>query len=458
MKLFALVVICIVSSGLYEAVHAQVSCAGPRAVSESIRRTGGQLRVTLIYSVTTGVSPLAEARRLHGQLMSQVELVDAPLLSKSPRSRLSLSLTQHDDVKRFPNRTLEYLDLKGRGLSSTDKQTISNAHRVLAVVVDIPQKDFAKNFELANRYVADLARTTNAYLSDDSTREFFSPSSWTEARLGEPSDLLSVSRHVTIHAFQSGDYLRAVSVGMSKLGLPDITVAELSAAEAKPVGDLIDALSQRIFENPLEVRSGATSLQIAALKPTTARRNLNRSLQAGSSAAASLCLYHTEPQQGDDNNRQLEIGFDRAPGTDRHAKRHALLVDMFGAVPSAILGAPSGDKELAEASRRAKEKIPRLKQEFNAGLRAGDRLLVKAPFRADDGSKEFMWVEIVRWSASGELRGLLSSDPRSIRSLRAGQEVTVVELDVYDYLRTYADGRTEGNETGRILQQRSGAK
>ena len=73
-------------------------------------------------------------------------------------------------------------------------------------------------------------------------------------------------------------------------------------------------------------------------------------------------------------------------------------------------------------------------------------------------AKKFMWVEVVRWSANGDLRGMLMSEPRSVRALRAGQEVTIAESDFYDYLRSYAEGTTEGSETGKILQQRSGSR
>ena len=109
----------------------------------------------------------------------------------------------------------------------------------------------------------------------------------------------------------------------------------------------------------------------------------------------------------------------------------------------------------ARASARAREKIPELRRLVAAGLHAGERVMVKIGFPAGDGSKEYMWVEVSRWTDGGTVHGLLMNEPRDVRSLKAGQRVTVQEADVYDYVRAHADGRTEGNETGKILEQRS---
>jgi uncharacterized protein YegJ (DUF2314 family) len=401
---------------------------------------------------------MQEAKRLRSDLIPDFTLRDASARTSMGQSGSTITLSQERDAKKPSSPTLEYLDLKGRGLDSVDKQKLLDVRGTLLITVDIPPKNFEKNFVAVNRYIGELARATSAYVSDDGTREFYSARSWIEARTGESADLLSVSKHVTVHAYRSGDYIRAVTVGMGKLGLPNISVSELAASETRPVGNLINALSQRLFEAPLKVSSGVAAFQIAHLRPTSARRTLNESLQSGATGKISVCLYDTKPQAGDDDNRQFEVGFDTSTGPDAHAKRYASLASTFGAAASEVIGARAGDAELLDASRRAREKIPKLKTEFNAGLRPGDRLLVKSPFRNDDGSREYMWFEVTRWSASGELRGVLMSEPRSIRALRAGQEVTMNEADFYDYLKSFADGRTEGNETGKILQSRVGNK
>ena len=67
-----------------------------------------------------------------------------------------------------------------------------------------------------------------------------------------------------------------------------------------------------------------------------------------------------------------------------------------------------------------------------------------------------MWVEVMQWSADGEIDGLLQNDPFHIKALRAGAKVRVKERDIFDYLLYRADGTTDGNETGELIQKQAG--
>ena len=112
------------------------------------------------------------------------------------------------------------------------------------------------------------------------------------------------------------------------------------------------------------------------------------------------------------------------------------------------------DDEIAEASRRAKTKLPSLRTEFNKGLVPGEFILVKAPFATPDGQKEWMWVEVNRWRGS-KITGLLQNEPFNIPDLHPGQTVKVSDEDVFDYMRVHADHRIEGNETGALIEKQS---
>jgi uncharacterized protein YegJ (DUF2314 family) len=83
--------------------------------------------------------------------------------------------------------------------------------------------------------------------------------------------------------------------------------------------------------------------------------------------------------------------------------------------------------------------------------------MVKSAFKAGEQT-EFMWIEVSRW-VGAQISGLLMSEPpRYVTNLRAGQQLNVRESDFYDYLRVFADGKTEGNETGKILEARAGRR
>jgi uncharacterized protein YegJ (DUF2314 family) len=97
--------------------------------------------------------------------------------------------------------------------------------------------------------------------------------------------------------------------------------------------------------------------------------------------------------------------------------------------------------------------MPQLKATFLAGLRPGERLLVKSPFSAEGGT-EYMWIEVTRWDDRG-IAGLLMGEPRAVKSLRSGQAVVVRESDFYDYVLERPGGESEGNETGKLLEARA---
>lgn len=63
-----------------------------------------------------------------------------------------------------------------------------------------------------------------------------------------------------------------------------------------------------------------------------------------------------------------------------------------------------------------------------------------------------MWVEITVWQGN-TIKGLLKNEPYRIPSLHGGQIVQVKQEDVFDYMRSYPDGRIEGNQTGTIIQK-----
>jgi len=49
----------------------------------------------------------------------------------------------------------------------------------------------------------------------------------------------------------------------------------------------------------------------------------------------------------------------------------------------------------------------------------------------------------------------LKNEPFNIPALHAGQMVRVSEAKVFDYLHHGADGSVDGNETGKLIQQRA---
>ncbi len=119
---------------------------------------------------------------------------------------------------------------------------------------------------------------------------------------------------------------------------------------------------------------------------------------------------------------------------------------------SAPTPAEAAPRTLADAQARAREALRgRVRVAFLAGLPAGDRLLVKAPFEAQRGGIEYMWVEVRRWE-DDTLTGVLANAPWDVPALRKGDTVTVSMRKVFDYLWKHADGTREGNATAAFVE------
>jgi len=112
------------------------------------------------------------------------------------------------------------------------------------------------------------------------------------------------------------------------------------------------------------------------------------------------------------------------------------------------------NQELLAGSAKAKSRLPELRKAFNTGLAPGEFIEVKAPFSAENGDTERMWVEVTSW-AGKQIRGTLENEPSEVVDLRAGQVVQVREQDVFDCIHQYADKRIEGNTTSEIIRKMS---
>jgi uncharacterized protein YegJ (DUF2314 family) len=106
---------------------------------------------------------------------------------------------------------------------------------------------------------------------------------------------------------------------------------------------------------------------------------------------------------------------------------------------------------LVEAQAAARARLDGVvRPAFVAGLPAGEKLAVSVPFPNPDGSREYLWVEVQRWQGS-ILRGIVATEPSRTRSVRKGQEVTIDQAQVFDYVWKRADGSREGNGTAGFL-------
>ncbi len=294
------------------------------------------------------------------------------------------------------------------------------------------------------------ARELRAVVYDQETRELYDAGAFETMRgRAFANDTPVASELIVIHAYQHGDGLRSVTLGMSKLGLPDVVVNGHTRGDARPMGSLLNAVCQWMIENGALRSPGRIPLDLRKLRPTPLREHLLADPKPGASGTAAVGVSVGRRDEGDAENALMEIDFAGFPGgpTERQV---AVLTRLFGAEDQ-VSYARHDDGELEAASRRARAALPAFKAGF-ARHPDRERFVVKVPFRAVEGV-EYMWVEVRSWEGK-RIAGILVSDPQHVKHLRAGAAVTVQEDDVYDWMREYPDGRVEGNETSKVLLKR----
>jgi uncharacterized protein YegJ (DUF2314 family) len=353
--------------------------------------------------------------------------------------------------KEYPPPSIEELQYFGRGLSEEQAKRLQQSRQALIVDFAHPSGQVWVALRAANQLVEQLAREMDGFIWDEETREVFTPDAWEERRLGRwTAGVPTIKKQTTIHAYKKGEFVRAITLGMKKAGLPDVVVEEFNWSSENQVGNLINIFCQAMVEGaPLNV-PGPFTIDLKNIKDPVVRESQLKSLKKNATGVGYLQLKTAAADEGDPNNRLVELAFDRYAGRDSQAKREALMGCLFGAEDKTV--AIRHNEELLEASRKAKSQLPELYSRFNAGLKPDEFILVKAPFKTSTGGSEWMWVEISHWK-NKRIRGVLENDPELVPDLHAGEVVEIREEDVFDYIHKYADGREEGNTTGELIQK-----
>jgi uncharacterized protein YegJ (DUF2314 family) len=387
------------------------------------------------------------------QLLDEQE--DAPTFASEMQKKTSKRLVRGyplEEVKtEYPPPDRQSLQYFGRGITLDQAEQLQKSRLVFIMNFAHDKAHVWRGLRTANAIAEALARKTGGLLWDEQTHEVFTPDEWHRKRIQAwTNGIPDLSNHITIHAYKSDEYVRAITLGMAKFGLPDVVVDGFSWSLNRTMGHLINLFCQDMAEGAVISTPGQYDLDIRKIQNKQVRDPQVNALKSNATAVARLALREGKWEEGDPRNRLIEIAFDRYPGRDVHAKQEKLLTSLFGWEDA--VAPVKHNEELLAASRRAKTKLPMLRKAFAEGLNPGEFIQVKVPFRTHDGGREWMWVEITAWDGNN-IKGLLKNEPFNIPSLHGGQIVEVKQADVFDYIRRHPDGRQEGNETGAIIQK-----
>jgi len=342
------------------------------------------------------------------------------------------------------------LKLFGRGFGPDDANRIGTSKHVTVVGVTAHRGDEGNAALRAAHVLAlDLARAVSGYIWDEGTREAFTPEAFEKRRLAVWSGGLprAASQYV-IHAYRERELLRLITLGMDKLGLPDLVVEDAADGLSSRLGKVITLVAQTLAEGGTADASGYLSLDIEGVRDADERASLLREVVANGKKRAQVRLVEGHHEKGDSDNELRELDFGESP--ERQVRQAALIAALFG-IEDKISRVQGGDVEIAAARARAKKRLlAEVKPLFLKGLPFDEHLSVKAPF-VEGEQTEWMWLQVVRWEGH-QIRGILNNQPYYLHSVRQGAQVSVDEASVFDYELHLPDGGTEGNETQALIE------
>ncbi len=391
-------------------------------------------------------SPLALARALAKK--AGFEPVDEAPESAPTRRLVSVKALP---IAEMHPPDLQMLEVRGRELRPDERQRLQKAQSFTAVLFMAPGTDAAPAYRAALAVMRELALRSDGFIEDEAQRDVLSPAAVGKKLDAWSGDFPDVRRHVTLDVYRDGELLRIVSLGMEKLGLPDVSVANVSVHDSETMGNLVNIVLQTMIENPTLARAGELDVAIGKLHFEGMRKAMLASQKSNGTGVATVYLAVAKPQKGDADNRQLEVVFP-GPVATLQVRQNELLSRFFGSEDK-VSGARADDEELNAARARARRALAKLKPRMTPRPPALEHLVVKAPFATRSDGVEWMWVEVVRWQGK-KISGILQNDPYEVDGVKAGSHVEVDEDSLFDYLYQHADGTREGGETTKILMAR----
>jgi uncharacterized protein YegJ (DUF2314 family) len=374
-------------------------------------------------------------------------------LGKAPPRALIAARIQDNARNAYAPPSRKSLQYFGRGVSDQQAESLQQTEDVLILDFVYPKEHVWDGMRSAVELTYAVAVATGGLIWDDETREIFSPRAWEERRLKTWTDKIpKIAKHTVVHAYKKEQYVRAISLGMAKFGLPDVVIDDFSWELERQMGNVLNMFAQSMAEGAAVTYPGDFDLDFKTIKNPKVREPQVTTLKANATGVAQLSLHDGTWEDGDPKNRLIQITFERGVGPDLHAKQDHILSAAFGWDDSTK--AVKHTDELLAASRKARTKLPGLRAEFNKGFAPGEFIEVKAPFERPDGGNEWMWVEVISWTGD-KISGLLKNEPFNIPTLHGGQMVEVSEAKVFDFLRKHADGTMDGNETSKLIEKQS---
>jgi len=270
-----------------------------------------------------------------------------------------------------------------------------------------------------------------------------------------PMGVVAAARHIIVPFSVGESGLGWMTTrGLQKFGLPDLQLTEMPP-NLDRLSVLLNSVAQYLidsgFKAALERHGEIDSLELdseVAIEPQVVARALARPDTGDGLRGVRVGLRFDEDAQ------PPTLTIVRPSGvTLSQAEWLYSVVEALSEQKTEIpIMAKTDSDEMTAAHNRAMSEMPEVKLRFGRGLRPGEVLFMKYGFGTPDGDREFMWFAVTGWSGP-MLAGQLANEPRQIPSLRLGQEVSIPEGDVFDWMVQRPDGGHDGGYTSDVAMR-----
>jgi len=370
-------------------------------------------------------------------------------------------------VSEFELPDLEVLGSLAAGVSAEGRATLAGSQEVLVASFAAPRDEVRSLMSLAYPAFAELAIASGGVVEELNTGRLFDGSSLQahgREVLAEPLDATTL---FIVEVLEDEADVELRTSGLRALGLHEMRTFCSEGQQLEDMAALLNALAQLAWEQG--ALSERSELSEDSLVLQEARQRA-AGIQGVALASSSDGIWSLADDPAVDI--RFEGRFD-APVLSgdvvaevQQVEREPEAAPASAAVEPAPVSVPAQPAQqvspaeeppdarpasLEEALAQAAQQLAGpVKQAWSAGLPAGDVLYIKAPFPTPDGSLEYLWIEVDRWEGN-TMGGQLRSEPGWVQGLSPGDEVSVRQEVVFDYLLRRADGSSEGNRSEPFL-------
>lgn len=221
----------------------------------------------------------------------------------------------------------QVIDFESLGIPEDEVAKIKKTTRAVSMVIAGP----AETLVAVHRQAADVARAAVAgggWLFDGGTFQVFTRERFDEFR---PSGFpLEVERLITVMVDDSKDEVRLETLGMERLGLPELRMGGVPKAHTDGAIALFNAAAQVVIEQAFIERAGELVIDLRHARMPHLKELHEEAVRAGGGEAVTLAAFWDREGRGEGEDPVMKLDL-LTSGPSRHQAFGELLRKLFGA-------------------------------------------------------------------------------------------------------------------------------